>query len=340
MGIIVLMLVIRLVNANYNWIWIWPDEHMQLLEPAYNDVFGQGVLTWEWNKNYPIRSPFMILVVSMYYWVLKVTGLDYSFLVAYGVRYFMILPLTVVFDYHMILMLRMLFPKNKHSNLLSMIVIIFNNSNEFTIRFMTRSFYNTFECIFNAITIYWWFKSGQQFLRQKPDRSVRWEVMSRILTSINFMIRPSCVIIWPICYILRMVIQIWTYYRSCGDYDSPFRKYTSFSCLYVMDSVHLKVSVIVPFIFDFFYFRTYNYTLYNFVKWNVIDGNSKQFGVNPYWYFVTDTYPSFFNEQFHLLKVGICIISVIGFLGIIRAINYSLFNQLHSHHLHTTSNHS
>jgi len=40
--LIVLMWLIRIINSNYNYIWIWPDENMQLLEPAYNNVYGTG----------------------------------------------------------------------------------------------------------------------------------------------------------------------------------------------------------------------------------------------------------------------------------------------------------
>ena len=227
---------------------------MQLLEPAYNNVFGQGVLTWEWNPNYPIRSPFLVIIVSIYYYLLKITNLDYSFLIAYGVRYVMVLPLTIIFDYHLILIIRMLFPKHKSSYLLSFIVIVFNNSNEFSIRYMTRTFYNTFECIFNGITIYWWFKSNHYYLKHKPDHSYIYELLSRTFTTINFMIRPSCVIIWPISYLIKLVVQMIVHYRSKEGYGSDFNKYTSFSSLYLINSVHLKLSVFIPFVFDFLYF--------------------------------------------------------------------------------------
>jgi len=207
-----------------------------------------------------------------------VTHLDYSFLVAYGVRYFLVVPSTVVFDYHVILIVRMVFQNHKRSHLLTFIVIMLNSSNEFSSRFMTRTFYNTFECILNGITIYWWIKSGLHFIKYKPNKSLIWEVMSRIFTTFNFMIRSSCVIIWPISYIIRLIFKT-IYHHKLSQHSSlnqfMSKKYTSFLCLYAINSVHLKFSILIPFIFDFLYFRTFNYTILNFVKWNIIDGNCK-----------------------------------------------------------------
>jgi hypothetical protein len=39
----------RLMNVHLNSMHIWPDEEYQILEPAYDDIFGGGYRTWEWN---------------------------------------------------------------------------------------------------------------------------------------------------------------------------------------------------------------------------------------------------------------------------------------------------
>ena len=57
-----------------------PDEYFQSLEPAHRAVFGYGHLTWEWTIEQPIRSPFYPSLFVPVYWLLKVTGLDGTFL--------------------------------------------------------------------------------------------------------------------------------------------------------------------------------------------------------------------------------------------------------------------
>jgi hypothetical protein len=70
----------------------------------------------------------------------------------------------------------------------------------------------------------------------------------------------------------------------------------------------LHLSLLVPFLIDVVYFRKITYTVYNFIKWNVIDNNSRIFGTKEFDYYVKRTYPNFFNEQFPFLKAGIFLI--------------------------------
>lgn len=218
-------------------------------------------MTWEWDPNYPIRSPFLVIIVSVYYWILEVTNLDYSFLVAYGARYFIIIPLTVLFDYHMILIIRMLFPKYKKSLLLSLLIILINTSNLFSIKYLTRTFYNSFECDLNGITIYLWFMSEKYFIHRKYSKSLKLEILCRVLTTINFMIRPSCLLIWVIPYFSRLVSRLIVNYKTT---DPTLKKYSSFGMLVNINLVHAVLSNVIPFLIDVIYYRTWSYTLYNF----------------------------------------------------------------------------
>ena len=61
------------------------------------------------------------------------------------------------------------------------------------------------------------------------------------------------------------------------------------------------------------------------MKWNIIDGKCVMFGTNPYWWFMTDTYPTYFNEQFKVLKGGVGLMVLIIALALIRTINYLCF---------------
>ena len=48
-GWIFVLTILRLFHVHINRQHIWPDEEFQTLEPAYDDVFGGGYRTWEWN---------------------------------------------------------------------------------------------------------------------------------------------------------------------------------------------------------------------------------------------------------------------------------------------------
>mmetsp|Transcript_14095 Transcript_14095/g.19448 ORF Transcript_14095/g.19448 Transcript_14095/m.19448 type:complete len:112 (+) Transcript_14095:103-438(+) len=72
----------RLLNALLLRTYFTPDEHWQSLEVASKLVFGEGVLTWEWQEGARIRGFTHPLIFAALYWVLKVTGWDTTWMVA------------------------------------------------------------------------------------------------------------------------------------------------------------------------------------------------------------------------------------------------------------------
>lgn len=43
--------------------------------------FSYGYLTWEWNKENPLRSPLYHLNFSLIFWILKILNIDYPILI-------------------------------------------------------------------------------------------------------------------------------------------------------------------------------------------------------------------------------------------------------------------
>jgi phosphatidylinositol glycan class B len=72
--------LVRIVIALSTRTFFQPDEYFQSLEPAHFLVFGYGYLTWEWLSPQPIRSVIYPALNVPIYWLLKVTGLDSSWL--------------------------------------------------------------------------------------------------------------------------------------------------------------------------------------------------------------------------------------------------------------------
>ena len=53
-----------------------PDEYFQALEPAFEVVYGRGVLTWEWSKAFCLRSYVGLLPFIGVYKLLQSAGMD------------------------------------------------------------------------------------------------------------------------------------------------------------------------------------------------------------------------------------------------------------------------
>ncbi|XP_068623014.1 GPI mannosyltransferase 3 isoform X2 [Battus philenor] len=66
--------VVRILSVFLVQTYYVPDEYWQSLEVAHKQVFGYGVLTWEWQKG--IRSYLYPSIFAALYAVLKFTGLD------------------------------------------------------------------------------------------------------------------------------------------------------------------------------------------------------------------------------------------------------------------------
>ena len=74
-------LAFRIVNSFALRTYFNPDEFWQNQEVAYEIVFGNGLLTWEWREPARIRGYAHVLPTIVLYWLLKASGLDYPFLI-------------------------------------------------------------------------------------------------------------------------------------------------------------------------------------------------------------------------------------------------------------------
>lgn len=75
-----LLVLFRVLNALLCQTVFAVDEYYQCLEIAHKLVFGYGWQTWEWWPEIALRSPLHPLLFVPGYWLLKVLGLDHTFL--------------------------------------------------------------------------------------------------------------------------------------------------------------------------------------------------------------------------------------------------------------------
>lgn len=67
------------------------DENQQGPEVAYNMVYGGGRLTWEWYPEYTLRPVLHPSIYAAFFWILKTTRLDFTFLIIYGPNFLHVL---------------------------------------------------------------------------------------------------------------------------------------------------------------------------------------------------------------------------------------------------------
>lgn len=98
-----LSISLRLCIALMRTDMVWPDEHFQTLEPAGHAVFGFGLLSWEWLKEYRswIGPGFF---VPLFYF-LKLLGVTGGMIPVYAARVMLaifsgllVLPLSKICD--------------------------------------------------------------------------------------------------------------------------------------------------------------------------------------------------------------------------------------------------
>ncbi|KAJ0172779.1 hypothetical protein K1T71_011918 [Dendrolimus kikuchii] len=91
------ILLVRILSVFLVQTWYVPDEYWQSLEVAHKQVFGYGASTWEWK--YGIRSYLYPSLVSIIYYLLNITGLDYPEALIFLPRIFQAL-FSALADYH------------------------------------------------------------------------------------------------------------------------------------------------------------------------------------------------------------------------------------------------
>lgn len=96
-NVVFAILLVRILSVFLVQTWYVPDEYWQSTEVAHKQVFGYGANTWEWK--YGIRSYLYPSLISIIYFALKFTGLDYPEALIYLPRLFQSL-LSAAADYH------------------------------------------------------------------------------------------------------------------------------------------------------------------------------------------------------------------------------------------------
>lgn len=161
-------------------------------------------------------------------------------MIAYGPRLIIQPLIAAVMDLYIIKYYQTFM--NTKSSHIWWIVIIINYSNLFSLNLMSRTLTNSIEPTLFIIAFYH-YHSNDSLIHQ---------IVSRLLVSVNFMMRPPSLVVWPMLYIIQLT-------RSNT-------KYKQIS----INVIHVVLTVLMTVLIDSVYFGTFTFTPYNFIDWNVI----------------------------------------------------------------------
>eukprot|EP00759_Apiculatamorpha_spiralis_P051309 PhF_6_TR5178/c1_g1_i1/m.7439/K05286/PIGB; phosphatidylinositol glycan, class B len=247
-----LLLLFRVVVAVFMQTQHVPDEYWQSVEVAYNQVYGLGKLTWEWDAH--LRSSLHAQIFSFLFAGLNFFGVDSALLVwlvprvVQGVMCFLIDIGTykLALEY---------FNWSKLRTGIAVRVLVLLISNWFHAYIGCRTLINSFEALLTVWGLYLYY-------RQKSS----WDYfLLLVVVGLSTASRITTVVLWlPLIPLLA--------FRSV--------KNVSITLLAV------GLSVVVLLVTDRIFYGEWVFTPWVFVQFNFLQGHSGLFGTHPFhWYF-------------------------------------------------------
>ncbi|XP_014281263.1 GPI mannosyltransferase 3 [Halyomorpha halys] len=243
-----LMLIIRCVDLLWVQSYFVPDEYYQSLEVAHKKVFGNGYLTWEWNKG--IRNYFYVSLIQGIYEILKILGLDSAELIIIAPRILQ----GVISSLSDVYFVRWVYEKRSGQfswGLLSWLTCYFLSFCS------TRTLINTFEMNLTTIALYYY-----------PWTPKSTSIVFTSLLSLLCYIRPTAIILW----IPLVMINIF-------NSKKPF---------HIVATRYIPVAFVVGILnvaIDSYYYGSLTFTPFNFFKINVLENIGSFYGThNLFWY--------------------------------------------------------
>lgn len=89
MEVFIIFLLIRLASVYCVQTFFVPDEYWQSLEVAHKLTFDYGYLTWEWHQG--IRSYIPPLIISGFYKLVDLIGVDYISVLVIIMMYYLLI---------------------------------------------------------------------------------------------------------------------------------------------------------------------------------------------------------------------------------------------------------
>ncbi|ETV98749.1 hypothetical protein, variant 1 [Aphanomyces invadans] len=262
------LVVFRVFNALFVRTYFNPDEFWQSSEVAHHMVFGYGYLTWEWQPHAQLRGYAHPAIFALLYKSLQLLGLDSRWAVAYGPR---ILEgvFTAITDIFLYKLARTYFDAST-----AKYALLCQISSWFVFFALSRTFSNSIEACCTTIALSYWpwhFMSGQAKRESGESTTERRHLRIAVaFAALGCIFRPTNAVLWVFLASSLLV-------RSTSPVSLILSTFmpigvVSIAAMAVVDRIGYGEWTFVPF---------------NFMKFNVLEGKDKLYGVHPWhWYFV------------------------------------------------------
>ncbi|KAF2970570.1 hypothetical protein GQX73_g2989 [Xylaria multiplex] len=296
--VLTVIFAFRFVNSLCVRTFFQPDEYFQVLEPAWQLVYGSNSgawLTWEWR--YALRSSIHPTVLAFGYFVVD------SFWASYNVptvkaKWLLMAPkvlqtaFAALSDWYTWRLAGKLYGPSSAASWSVLAMVLFNPWQWYT---ATRTFSNCFETTLTAMALYYWpweilgievdeknESSDYPVLFKTPSRinSLR---LSLLLAAFAVLLRPTNIFIWvAICTLVLT--------RFTLDGKSPLDKrvlFILFREVFVCGSTALGVSLVC----DRWYFGEWKFPPFAWLYFNVTRDLAKFYGQNDWHYYLSQGIP-------------------------------------------------
>lgn len=170
-------------------------------------------------------------------------------MVAYGPRLFIQPILAALMDMYLIKYIRQHVDRR-----MPVICVYVSLTMFFSLNLATRTLANSTEGALFMLSFFHW-------QNNRDGTSMCSEVHARLFITLNFLIRSTSLMVWPLLFIIRLCTL-------------PKHKRGLY---FKVNILHAIMSVMLALLIDYLYFGKCLFTAWNFIDWNVIQGLSAYF---------------------------------------------------------------
>ncbi|TPX38674.1 hypothetical protein SeLEV6574_g07696 [Synchytrium endobioticum] len=269
-----LLVAFRIFNALFVQTYFDPDEYWQSVEVSHYLAYGYGHLTWEWRPENSIRSILHPLVYAGVYRTLdaicSILGVTSDDWIILGPRVFQGI-LAAVGEWSIFRLTGKMFDqRTAYWTLFNMV------TSWFWFYAGVRTYSNSMEAVLTWIGLYYWPWSNSP---ARPTSITK----ALILAALACVIRPPGIIFWSFLGwdLLR---------RSTSKSQLVLQAATIGGCILGLNTI-----------LDYWFYKKWTCTFYNFLRLNVVEGVSSYYGTHPWHWYATQGIPVVMGT--HLLAV-------------------------------------
>ena len=244
-----------------------PDENYQSVEVAYQLIYGEVDLSWEWDPKYALRSLSLPSLYYIMFYALKLLHLDWDLMIRYFPNVFHAL-LSLVADWYFVKIIHKLTAEHhkdtedknaiiSYANKVAVVGLLIYYTSWYSSILMVKTFSNTIEAVFNAIILYKWLKIKGDGKLIDVDA-----IILTVLITISFIMRNTSIVPW----LIPMAYKV-------------FVHKTLMKFLFWGFAVAIPI-IVISVAWDSYYYGGLTFTALNFLNFNVLSGQSKHFGIN------------------------------------------------------------